>query len=464
MLAQGVERCRESLQRYGIPEDQFEPNWLQGKQVRYLPEEKQKLLRQDVGELFYLLARASRERSEGEIDPLKAQEQLRKAKNWNSLASNYSEKQLTVSLSTQKAELERLMKNESKAKSSLPIDLSSATLRDRYLLGYDLTREKQYREAIPHLEWVTRNDPSDFSAWFVRGSAHHELGQFDLAASCFSSALVLRSDFAPVWVNRGRSFAALKHLDAALLDLDQAVQLDPKLSEAYLQRAAIRQARRELKEAEIDLSRAIELNRETPVRLFFVRSRLRKQLNDARGAAEDLEQALARTPQDELSWVARGEHLLAKEPQAALTACDEAMKLNHRCVPALQLKVHLLSERLNRTLEAIMLLDRAVEWYPDHVPFRAGRGVLLARVGQRDRALADAEESLLRDTQPSNLYQVGCIYALTAKETPEDRFKAMELIGKALRAQFGRNLIERDSDLDPIRKTPEFKKLVELSR
>jgi hypothetical protein len=124
------------------------------------------------------------------------------------------------------------------------------------------------------------------------------------------------------------------------------------------------------------------------------------------------------------------------------------------------MKAHLLAEHLNRPAEAIAALDRAVELYPDYVPARAGRGVLRARAGDRTGAIQDAEDALTRDARPPNLYQVGCIYALTAAKAPTDRFKAVELIASAVRGGFGREYLASDPDLGPIRSSSEFSRLL----
>jgi len=126
----------------------------------------------------------------------------------------------------------------------------------------------------------------------------------------------------------------------------------------------------------------------------------------------------------------------------------------------MQLKSHILSERLNRAADAISVLNRAVEMYPDYVPARAGRGVLLARAGKRAEAIQDAEEALLRDTKGPNLYQVACIYALTSRADASDRVRAIELLRKGLRSGFGLDLVDNDPDLDPIRKEPTFERIV----
>jgi tetratricopeptide (TPR) repeat protein len=133
-------------------------------------------------------------------------------------------------------------------------------------------------------------------------------------------------------------------------------------------------------------------------------------------------------------------------------------------VEALQNIGGLLSERLNRPAEAIRILDKAVSLYPDYVPARAGRGVLLARAGRTEAADEDARESLLRDTRAPNLYQVAGIYALNSRQRPGDRLQALHLLSEALRAGFGLDLVDKDTDLDPIRDNPEFHRVVNAAR
>ena len=166
---------------------------------------------------------------------------------------------------------------------------------------------------------------------------------------------------------------------------------------------------------------------------------------------------------DELSWVARAENRLA-DPTAALADVEEALKLNPASVHGLQLKAHILAERLNRPEEALRALDRAVEFHPDHAAVRAGRGVLLARAGKREDAIRDAKDALLRDTKAPNLYQVGCIYALTSKDHPDDQREAFRLLWFALKTGFGLDLVDTDHDLDPVRRHPEFQRLVKSAR
>jgi tetratricopeptide (TPR) repeat protein len=235
------------------------------------------------------------------------------------------------------------------------------------------------------------------------------------------------------------------------------------MTEALIQRAMAKEGRRDLPRAIDDLTAAWAAGG-APTRVYFIRARLRDESGDAAGAAADRAEGLRQTPADELSWVARAEARLAREPAAALADVEEALRINPTSMHGLQLKAHILAERQNKPDEAIRVLDRAVEAYPESARAVAGRGVLLARAGRRVEAIRDAEVALARDARAPNLYQVGCIYALVAKADAAHKAKAFELVWAALRTGFGLDIVDTDTDLDPIRVEPEFRRLVSAAR
>ena len=79
----------------------------------------------------------------------------------------------------------------------------------------------------------------------------------------------------------------------------------------------------DLKAAEADYTRALDTG-SAPVRVYFLRSDIRKRLKDTAGADADRAEGLRRQPRDELSWVARAEHRLAT-PADALTDVEEVL-------------------------------------------------------------------------------------------------------------------------------------------
>jgi tetratricopeptide (TPR) repeat protein len=322
-----------------------------------------------------------------------------------------------------------------------------------------LVLENRHRAALPFLRRATRLDPENFSAWFVRGQAHVALRQFDLAATCFGACVALRKDSAAALANRGLALLEMGRRDDATDDLDRAVALDPLLAEAYLLRARFHESRGEFAVAVAEITRAID-NGNAPVRYYFVRARLRHRDKDEAGARADREAGLRLQPGDELSWLARSEARQEADGEGALADAEKALELNPFSVGGLMQMSMLLSEKLKRPAEALAVLDRAAELHPDHAPFIAGRGVLLARAGDRDRAVRDAREALRLDAGGPNLYQVGCIYALTARVNAEDRREATRLVFAALRVGAGWEDVETDPDLDPIRGDDEFRRML----
>jgi tetratricopeptide (TPR) repeat protein len=337
------------------------------------------------------------------------------------------------------------------------------TAQDHYWLASDHIAVGQYRPALPLLQRATGLEPQNFWAWFVLANCYERLGLDGRAEACYGASIPLWPRFHWAYFNRGLALLRQHDNRLACADFDKVISLQPNLADAYLNRALARQGLGQFKEAEKDLTEA--LNRGGPAtRLFFLRARVRQQRGDKFGAQRDYAEGLRLPPTDEKSWLARGFASLTRDPKAALADFDQALRLNPRSAAGLQNKAHVLAEKMGRTQDALSVLNKAVDLYPDSAPMRGGRGVLLARLGRRKQAVRDAEETLLRDTSPPLLYQVGCIYALTSGSAPEDRLRAFQLLSGALRKGYGFDLLETDPDLNPIRNCPEFRRLVEAAR
>jgi tetratricopeptide (TPR) repeat protein len=165
-----------------------------------------------------------------------------------------------------------------------------------------------------------------------------------------------------------------------------------------------------------------------------------------------------------VSWVARGLARIKSDPKGALADFDRALEVNPHYLPALEDRAAVLAERLGRTTDAVASLDRAISLVPRSGQARAGRGVLLARLGRRDEALRDAREAEQLDPRPEVLYQTAGIYALTGQKNAGDRREAFRLLAAAMRRGYGFDLIEVDPDLRPIRGLPEYRRLLEAAR
>ncbi len=182
---------------------------------------------------------------------------------------------------------------------------------------------------------------------------------------------------------------------------------DTLVSQAWLQRAMD------------DLTRALDLGC-TQTRVYFLRSQLRRQAGDVAGAEADYREGMCRPPSDELSWIARGVARLVEEPSEALSDFRQALKWNPHSITALQNIAHVLAERMGDLPSAVVTLDQLIAFDPSNAAVLASRGVLLARLGQREASQRDAVAALAASGEPFLQYQVACIYAPTADAQQED--------------------------------------------
>jgi eukaryotic-like serine/threonine-protein kinase len=461
-LDEALAKLRAVLAGYGVPEDpDAAAGWQSISVLQHLSASDRERVTGDIGETFFLMAQVALLKASAATDEAERAARLTEATKWNALAERYGDARLPRAVREQRAALVELRGDRAAAErlraAAELTPLESA--RDCYLAGCQQARAGRPRDALKHLRRATELDPENFSSWFVRGTAHLALEQDELAVMCFSSCIALRPDFAPAWLNRGFSLARRRLDTDARADYDQAAKRDPNLAEVFILRAELREANGDRDGAIEDYTRALATGT-APVRVYFKRATAKFYKGDKDGAKADREAGFAITPKDELSWVARAENRWSEDPKAALTDVDEALRLNPWSFVAMQMKAAILSEGLKRPDDALAVLNRAVELYPDAVAVRAGRGVLLARAGKRDDALRDAKEAVRRDTRAPNLYQVGCIYALTAKTNPEDKRAAMKLLWDGLRTGFALDIVDTDTDLDALRSDQDFKDMV----
>ena len=100
----------------------------------------------------------------------------------------------------------------------------------------DDEQEGTWEEAIAKYDETIRLDPEDGEAYFNRGEAYLNLGQYDLAAKDFEAAVKLDPEDAEAYFSRGIAYYNLGELDRAIQDYDEAIRLDPEDPEAHFNR------------------------------------------------------------------------------------------------------------------------------------------------------------------------------------------------------------------------------------
>jgi tetratricopeptide (TPR) repeat protein len=462
-IDEGAQACKAALQHFQILDN---PAWRESAAVERLSDKDRQTLEREAGQLLILLAQAQQMAGDQELDPEKRAAFFQEGLHLCSLASGcFPAEQTPRALWQQQGDLHQRLNARAEAQKHFDRAKKAefATANDRYLTARQLAEEGKFLAALPLVREAVAMKPHDFNFNFLQGICHDHLGQYKEAIGCYRSCIALRPDFFAPWYNRGLSQLRLNQWEAALGDLNQAEKLRPEFTEIYLHRAVALQGLKKHDDAIKDLSVALE-RKFAETRAYLLRAKLREKVNDMDGAKKDLTEGLRHDPTDDLGWIARGLAHLPEEPKKALADFDEALKLNPRSFAALQNKAHVLGKYFRRLDDAIKVLDKAVELYPDNPLPRAGRGVYLGRQGKRDAALADAKAALTLDSSPSNLYQVAGIYALTSKQEPEDQREAIALLKQALRNGFGYEHMNVDRDLDPIRESPVFRQLLDGAR
>lgn len=475
-LAESLAKYRTLLARYGVPEDGGDDAWLAADTINRLSSEDQIHLRNDVGEAFYMMAQDAYLRARTMDDPSEKVDLLRLAEVWHKAATRHAGNKLPRALLQQQADLAEMTNDPSAVPLAATVEKTTpGSARDQILLGIRFAQTKQSLAAVRHLSAATRLDPTNLSGWFVRGTVHLDLGQPEAAAECFSACISLRPSFAPAWLNRGLAYGRLGRHAAAREEYDRAIELDPQLTAAYVERAFVRDALGDSTGAMGDFGLAISAGGAGP-RVYFLRANIRRKLGDLAGAQADFREGLSRPcGNDELNWISRSEVRLEQLDAhaatggafgmqtiktAALADVNQALRVRPESQFALQQQAHILSVHFGRDADARAALDQLVRHHPDSAQPLVDRGVLLARAGDRAAAIRDAEAAMLLDTKAPILYQAACVFAQTSRKHSDDKRDARRLLWGALRTGYGLDVVDSDSDLDPLRDDPTFKTLV----
>ena len=70
-------------------------------------------------------------------------------------------------------------------------------------------------------------------AYYSRGMAHFEKGEYDRAIADYGKAIELGLDGAVIYDNRGDAYFNKQEYDRAIEDYGRAIEIDPNLASAY---------------------------------------------------------------------------------------------------------------------------------------------------------------------------------------------------------------------------------------
>ncbi|MBM3980430.1 MAG: hypothetical protein FJ304_09105 [Planctomycetes bacterium] len=454
--------ARRALDRFQAWDD---ADWFRRDAFQNLPADRADGYRRQVAGLMLLLSNSRAQEGARATDAAHRENLLREAREWNQRAeATHPTPEGCRAVWAQRGFITRLGGDHAGAeRHARRAEAIRRDAADAVLEGRQFMTEGRIQAALLVLTEATKSDPKNFWAVFYASVCQQMLGDLRQAAAGYDICLSLRPGFFGTYYNRGQTRMRTGPVADAEADFDKALEARPDWADAHFQRAITREARKNYTGALDDLNKALELGY-TPTSVYLVRSRVYGRMGDKKAEAQrEFAEGIKTVPTDVRGWLARAQAQLYRDPQAALADYEQALKLNPRLIPALQGKAHLLSTA-DRNEEAAKALSLMIDINPDTPDAWAGRGVLRARLNDRDGALKDAREALRLTERPATKYQVAGIYAMTSRAHPEDRREAFSLLDSALRDGFGFEYLDKDKELDPIRTDPEFKKIVDAAR
>jgi serine/threonine protein kinase/tetratricopeptide (TPR) repeat protein len=449
----GVARAGEILAEYGLPDD---PDWAKRDNVRRLAEADRAALSADLGELLLLLGQVrwqdvkDRPEDRGAVaaEVLKLNRAARTC---------FAPGAAPPLLDRQAAEL-TLVLGKPREPAARDADRQPAA-RDLFLEASSAMSAGRFSAAVPQLEKVLAERPQHAAAHYCLAYCRQQLGDCDRALERYGDAeRLLPADPRPAF-QRGVIYGLKGNHQKAEEEFTTAIKLDGEYAAAFRNRGFARFRTEQFEEAEADFTAALDRGA-PPIQVYLYRAQVREKLKNADGAAADRRAAARLSPEQEGDYIARGMANLKANPEEALADFRAAAERNPRSLAALKNQIHVLADRLERTEDALAAATRLTECYPDSAQARVTRAVLLARLGRRDDAHAEAEKARRLSKDADITYRAACVYALTSAAHPGDQTKALDLLRKAVKdgphAAAG---IRTSRDLKPLHDSPQFREI-----
>ena len=457
-MASGVERGRAALARFSS----LEPGWEAKPAFASLPPEEQARVRHELAAACMLVARGVGLASFEQTPP--------EPQGWaESMRLNYQAEALFGGSVPRVVFVQRsiLLRKAGREEEAVASERQAAaaplqTGRDYMLAAMQHQESGRHAEALPLFRKAQQHDPRMFWAYFAEGISQDALGRLEQARACYTAAVALVPEFHWAYYNRAGIYRRLGDSASAIDDYSRAIELQGGFADAYMNRAQAYLDAKDHAAGLRDLDTALGMGASLAT-IYPLRKELRRLAGDADGAAGDAAQDAKREPRTEDEWLLRGLDRLVKDKAAALADFEQALRVNPRSWKGLMYKAHVLSET-GRIDDCITALTAVLAIDSENVPARAARGVMHARLKHWDDALEDAKGAAARSFAPSNVYQVGSIYAHLSAVKPEYRAEAAHLLGIALRGGFGYQHLATDTDLHALRGTPEFEAVSRTAR
>ena len=163
----------------------------------------------------------------------------------------------------------------------------------------------EYDNAMKDYNAALSLNPDLESAYWNRGDALQQLGNFAAAIADFSKSLQMNPKVATTYNDRGWAFFRNNQPDSAIKDFDKAIQLDPKLAEAYNNRGWVWYTVKNNADALEDFAHAIKLNPDFDKPYYNI-AMVKATSGDLDAAIVEYTRLLSKHPDADVAYFDRG--------------------------------------------------------------------------------------------------------------------------------------------------------------
>lgn len=298
-----------------------------------------------------------------------------------------------------------------------------------YYAGRQALIDGKYSKAIENFNVLSRLDTANYEAYFFRGIAKYNLGDFTGAQKDFDLTVHFNPIYTPAYHYRAITLSRIGKYDLALKDLEEAVDLRPGYLGLYFSRGVTYFLSQQFALAVKDFDRYI---RKAPHEgdAYLNRGACKLYLADTLGALADYNKAIGLNRFDPEGYVRRSRIFgLQGDYTAAVRDLDTAISLDSTNTYAFFNRALMLYEQ-KRVQEALADLNRVLDEEPGNALTLYNRALIFSQVGDYPNALDDYDRVI--NINPNNVlayYNRAAVFLAMGRcrEAMDDYSKAINL-------------------------------------
>lgn len=207
-----------------------------------------------------------------------------------------------------------------------------------------LYKARRFEPALAFIEKALEIVPDDYRVWYNKGVILSETGRLEEAVSAYNRAIELEPAFEIAWDNKGVTLARLGRFEEAIKNYEEILLKHPNYAEAWAGKGSILSSLDRKEEAIEAYNSALKIRPDYLEALTCI-ANLFSRLGRFEQAVETYNKALLLTQAEPGLWAGRGLVFLEMGKfEDALENCNRALKLKPNFLPALEIKVKILSE------------------------------------------------------------------------------------------------------------------------